>query len=195
MIEYLLDWTDINKIQMVGWSGSKSFDKENGCLIFTAINGWRTFGWQLENITGEEIIFEFDYKMLDMTNLTEERFRCYVINEDKAIYGTMCGVPLLKNENWNHYSIAFSSAKPFIGINLRGEDKTGQKVVMALDNVRIYKKSSETDLHIQKNGNIKLNYFTEYSVTPPKISGYSKAERFTPATLSRFSLPSAKEVS
>ena len=77
------NYTDLSSLNMVGWSGSKSYDTNEGCLILTATNGWRTFAWTVESLPSE-ITFEFDYKFTNVENW----FDCFIVNLNSIDYGS-----------------------------------------------------------------------------------------------------------
>ena len=88
-MEYLSNWTDTSIIQQTGWSGD--IEKGDKCLIFTAKNGWRTFGWSLDSIVGKNICIEFDYIFTDVTNWSS----AFIVSNDSIAYG----------DSYNHSSV------------------------------------------------------------------------------------------
>ena len=155
-MDYLNNWTNLNDIQMDGWSGSKVFDGKK--LILTATNGWRSFGWDLPDIVGKDIIFEFDYYLENIANLSPTGI--FIINLDSITYGTPLFTLERTTGNWYHVRFNISSAKQFIGVNIRGTDNTGNSVIMHVSNVRVYDNIIKSP-SVQKNGQIKTNTFYE----------------------------------
>lgn len=153
-MEYLSNWTDVSSVEMEGWSGSKSLT--DGFLIFTATNGWRSFGWSLDDIVGKDISIEFDYIFTDISNWLS----AFIINLDSIYYGEPIKTLEKTTQQWCHVKANISSAKKFIGINIRGNDGTGNSVTMKLANVRIHSNENRKS-NINKNGVIKSNMFLE----------------------------------
>lgn len=155
-MEYLSNWTDVSLVEMSGWSGSKSLT--DGLLVFTATNGWRTFGWSLNDIVGKNISIEFDYIFTDVTNWSS--VGVFITNLDSISYGSPLKQLEKTTEQWYHVKANISSAKKFIGINIRGNDGTGNNITMKLANVRIHLNENKKS-NINKNGVVKSNMFLE----------------------------------
>lgn len=166
-MEYLSNWTDVSLVEMAGWSGSKSLT--DSFLVFTATNGWRSFGWSLDDIVGKDISIEFDYIFTDVTNWTS--VGVFIINLDSISYGSPLKQLEKTTEQWCHVKANISSAKKFIGINIRGDDGTGNSVTMKLANVRIHSNENKKS-NINKNGVVKSNMFLE-TYAQNSAGGYS----------------------
>ena len=151
-MEYLDNWTDISLIKQSGWSGQASLNTTYGYVTFTATNGWRTFGWNLSNIVGKDVIFEFDY----VVNSNDNSGYMFIVNLDSVDYGSSL-LNLTDTRQWTHVKCRIANAKQFVGINVRGVDNTGKSVVMSVRNVRIH--TDKKVLDIGKNGVIKTSIF------------------------------------
>ena len=151
-MEYLSNWTDISSIQMSGWAGNKSFT--DGFLILTATNGWRSFGWSLDDIVGKDISIEFDYIFTDITNWSNSGV--FIINLDSIGYGSSLKSLVKTTDQWCHVKANVSNAKKFIGLNIRGNDNSGTSIVMKVANVRIHSNEAK-ESNINKNGIVKSN--------------------------------------
>ena len=159
-MEYLSNWTDTSIIQQTGWSGSIA--KGDKCLIFTATNGWRTFGWSLDNIVGKNICIEFDYIFTDVTNWSST----FIVNNDSIAYGDSYNHLTKTIDEWCHMKCRISSAKKFIGFNIRGVDSTGKSVVMKATNIRIHS-DDNIKSNFMKNGVATSNIFLESNCKTP----------------------------
>lgn len=155
---YIEDWEDITKIKMSGWDGSKKYVKDGNYLLLTATNGWRTFGWDVEDAIGKNVIFEFDYSFEDITNwLTTP----WIINSDEIQYGgTGDGNFSNKNEGWHHFRTKITSAKKFFGFNLRGTDNSGKNLSCRFRNIKI-RDASDKNINFLSNGEIELDEIFE----------------------------------
>ena len=154
-MEYLSNWTDTSIIQKTGWGGSVA--KGDKCLIFTATNGWETFGWSLDSIVGKNICIEFDYIFTDVTNWGST----FIVNTDSISYGNDTIIYLTKTtDEWCHMKCCIPSVKKFIGFNIRGIDSTGKSVVMKANNIRIHS-DDNIKPNFMKNGIVKSNIFLE----------------------------------
>lgn len=148
-MDYLKDYYDVSKIEQGGWTGSRVVS-DKGYVIFTATNGWRTFGWSLEEIVGKDIVFEFDYQMTDISNLGH----AFIAVCDTLDYGSSTAhltFPVNEFNVWKHAKFHISNAKKFIGFNLRGVDNTGLSLVCNMKNIRIYDDVKSTP-SIKKTG-------------------------------------------
>ena len=164
-MEYLSNWTDTSIIQKTGWSGSVA--EGDKCLIFTATNGWETFGWSLDSIVGKNICIEFDYIFTDVTNWGST----FIVNTDSISYGNDAINYLTKTtDEWCHVKCCISSAKKFIGFNIRGVDGTGKSVVMKVTNIRVHS-DDNIKPNFMKNGVVKSNIFLESNCNIPLSIG------------------------
>ena len=157
-MNYITNWTDKSSISMSGWSGSVAYNSSKGYLELTATNGWRTFGWNLPDIVGKNVTLEFDYIMINNGNSAFS----FVTNIDAIGYGSAIdGVNLVDNTTqWNHKTVVLSSAKQFIGINVRGVDNTGLSTTLAIKNVILHA-TDDSNFGVEKTGVMHTGDFVE----------------------------------
>lgn len=156
-MNYIVNWTDKSAISMSGWSGEVTYNSSNGYLELTATNGWRTFGWNLPTIVGKNVTLEFDYKMINNGNSAFS----FVTNLDTIGYGSAIDGNLVDSTTtWSHKTVVLSSAKQFIGINVRGVDSTGLSTTLAIKNVIIHD-TDDSNFGVEETGIMHIGDFVE----------------------------------
>ncbi len=154
----LSNYSDISLISMSGWGGSKEYDSNGYYLVLTATNGWRSFGWDTSQYSGQTICVDFDYRFTDLANYNSGRgVSCSVSSTVKYNIGTALNASSVNV--WRHFRNEYA-ADNFFMIFLGGTDETGKSIVMNIKNLSILLKPS-THPSINKNGIIKSSMFKD----------------------------------
>ena len=153
----LKDWSDIDLITMTGWSGSKSYDDTDDCLVLTATNGWRTFGWNTQSYSGQTLYIDFDYRFTDISNLTQNVY----CTANSTVTYKAAGTTLDYSQVnvWKHCRIQLTADNYFI-IMIRGTDDTGLSVTLNIKNLSIVTATQDKS-NIEKAGIINTTIFKE----------------------------------
>lgn len=150
----LNNWTDQSLIYETGWSGNSTYDKENGQLLLTAINGWRSFIWTIPELVNKDIVFEFDYKFITKDNMGNS----FVMSSNS--YSGDIYSDITEHADWAHKIVSAKWPTQYIGINVRGTDGTGKTLSLAIKNILLYYKISNSN-KLCKNGVCKTSELIE----------------------------------
>jgi hypothetical protein len=128
----ICDWRNISTCLSSGWTEEKEY--ENGVLKLTAVNGWRSFMWDIgaDNV-GKTITFSYEYRVTDSSNAGY----LYVQNHASNGYGASIQDLTLNTPDWICNKIVVSNANRYIGFNVRGNDNTEKRFAIEVRNVKI----------------------------------------------------------
>jgi hypothetical protein len=148
----ICNWRDISTCLSAGWTEEKKY--ENGILTLTAINGWRSFMWDIgaDNV-GKTITFSYEYRVTDSSNAGY----LYVQNHVSTAYGSPIQDLSLDTPDWICNKIVVSNANRYIGFNVRGTDNTEKRFTIEVRNIKIAVNNHDA-------------IYTEYNITPDRCA-------------------------
>lgn len=130
-----LNWLVPKQLSENGWSGNAQIAPNYDGWIFTATNGWRTFGWNVPAaLVGQPCAFMFDYKILeDAANARS----LWVNTHSSASWGANVGnLDPTFDHKWRTFR-KIITPQQWLGILLRGKDNGGKNYTIQVRNVKL----------------------------------------------------------
>ena len=128
----ICNWRNPLIISMGGHGGIKIY--ENDVLTLTAVDGWQAFMWDIgaDNI-GKTVTLSFEYYVSEI----HDNDYLYVQTHTSAYYGSETKRLDKTVTTWTKETVTFSSAKQFVGFNVRGVDSSKDSMTIKVRNVKI----------------------------------------------------------